>query len=480
MSIPRNLKFGGKVESAPSRSSRVNIAPVNGLGNYGLGDTIQIALSSRSNLLLVPSESYLKFNLAVTNGDGAANTYRMDSAGAHCIIKSIKLYSGSNLLQDIDTYSGLAKILFDLQVSTPASYGKYSMMAGTRPDQIITGAGGAAVVGTAGSGLVNGVTVTNAAPTNDQLTAVINSLAVNQINAGSALATGVAAGATSTSQTYCLSLISLMGSLCQSNYFPLFACQNSTIRMEITLHDTLNKMFVCQGAGVGGIVVNNCEYVANYIELSDSAMGMVQASLQGQPLQMVVPDWRNFQYSQVIANDGLYNIPIAAKFASLKSLILMSRDKFNTATYYPHSSAVNGLSSYYFRIGPVILPPKPPNTLPEMACELFKSISGLSDLAHMPSIDKQSYQLAGSTVQTSATLLNGQTTSGSFYIGLDLESYPNAAKDGIYAGMSTISDDIYLSLQYGTVVNAGSIRYDVYANFDTLLVFENGVGFARF
>jgi hypothetical protein len=250
--------------------------------------------------------------------------------------------------------------------------------------------------------------------------------------------------------------------------------------MEITLHDSLNKMFVCQGAGVGAISLTNVEYVANLIELSDSAMGMVQASLQGQPLQMVVPDWRNFQYSQVIASDGQYNVPIAAKFASLKSLLVTTRDKFNTATYYPNSSAANGLSSYYFRIGPQIMPPKAPATLVEMFAEVMKAVAGLTDLGHMPSIDKQSYILAGSTVQTTATLANGQTTSGSFSIGLDLESYPNAAKEGIYAGYSTLSDDIFLTLQYGTVVNAGSIRYDTYANFDTLLVFENGVCFARF
>ena len=486
MSIPRNLKFGGKVESAPSRSSRLNIAPQNGtggaavtgLGGYTNGDTIIFNFPSRANLLLVPSESYLKFNLAVTNSDAGTNTYRLDSAGAHSLISRIMIYSGSNLIQDINSYSGLAKVLMDIQAPTSATYGKLNVLAGTRPDQIITGATGAAITGSATD--VNGVTITAGAATGTQLTAVLNSLSVNQINAGTAHVTGLATTATSTPVTYCLSLISLMGSLCQSNYFPLFACQNSTVRMEITLNDSLNKMFVCQGAGVGAISLTQVEYVANLIELSDSAMGMVQASLQGQPLQMVVPDWRNFQYSQVIASDGQYNIPIAAKFASLKSLLLTSRDKYNTATYYPNSSAANGLASYYFRIGPQIMPPKAPATLVEMFAEVMKAVAGLTDLNHMPSIDKQSYQLSGSTVQTTATLANGQTSSGSFVIGLDLESYPNAAKEGIYAGYSTLSDDIFLTLQYGTVINAGSIRYDAYANFDTLLVFESGVCFARF
>ena len=70
--LPKNLKYGSKVESAVARSSRVNIAPQNGTGNYGLGDTIILNIPTRNNLVLVPSESYLKFNVAVTS---RANAY---------------------------------------------------------------------------------------------------------------------------------------------------------------------------------------------------------------------------------------------------------------------------------------------------------------------------------------------------------------------------------------------------------------------
>jgi len=45
---------------------------------------------------------------------------------------------------------------------------------------------------------------------------------------------------------------------------------------------------------VSSIALSNVEYVANYIELSDVAMGMIQQSLQGQPLQFVVPSYRNY------------------------------------------------------------------------------------------------------------------------------------------------------------------------------------------
>lgn len=478
MSIPRNLKYGGKVESSPSRSSRLNLAPQNGTGNYGLGDTIILNLPARPNLLLVPSESYLKFNLAVFNGDGTSS-YRFDSCGAHSLFKQIRVFSGSNLIQDIDGYSSLAKILMDIQAPTSATYGKLNVLAGTRADQIVTAVGGTAVQA-ADANTLNGITVTGAATTTAQLASVINSLVVNQINAGDIFATGVANAGTSPTQTYCLNLISLIGSLCQNNYFPLFAVQNSTVRVELTLHDALVKIFAIPTAGAGSIIVSQCEYVANLIELSDSAMGMVSASLQGQPLQMVVPDWRNFQYSTPVSNGIQINIPIAAKFASLKSLITMCRDRYGLANYYPQSSAANGISQYYYRVGAQIMPPKAPSTIPEMFAEVMKAIAGMSDLGHMPSIDKQSYQLNASTIQSALTLANGSTTSGSFYIGLDLESYPNAAKDGIYAGWNSTTDDVFLTISYGTVGNAVTTRFDTFALFDALLVFENGVCYSRY
>ena len=483
MSLPKNLQYKGKIESSPCRASRLSLAPQNGTGNYGLGDTIILNLPSRPNLLLATSESYLKFNLAVTNLDTGSNTYRWDSCGAHGLIKQIRVWSGSNLISDIDSYSTLAKMLFDLQVPTSATYGKFSSLCGTRPDQVLTTVGGGPII-EAGGTTVNGVTMVATAATDVQLAAILNSLSVSQINTGDVfktIGTGATAPISTDPQTtYCLNLISLIGSLCQNQYFPLFACQNSTIRVEITLHDTLSKIFAFQGAGAGSILVNNCEYVCNMLELGDSAMAMVQDSLQGAPIQFVVPEWRNFQYTGTAGNGIQLNIPIAAKFASLKSLFITCRDKYQTATYYPQSSTANGIASYYFRVGAQIMPPKPPSTIPEMFAEVLKAIASMSDLTHMPSIDKASYALASSSAQTALTLFNGQTSSGSFYIGLDLENYPNASKDSIYSGWNSNSDDIFCSITYGTVAFAGAIRFDTFANFDSLLVFENGVCYARF
>ena len=104
--IPKNLKYGSKVESAPARSIRSNIQPQVGT-QFGLNEVIQINIPTRQNLVMVPTESYLKFNFRATSGANA-NYLRWDSGGAHGLIQRIRIYHGSNLLEDIDNYNLLA------------------------------------------------------------------------------------------------------------------------------------------------------------------------------------------------------------------------------------------------------------------------------------------------------------------------------------------------------------------------------------
>ena len=93
--LPKQLRYGSKVESAPAKSSRVNIALNNGTSGYNLSDTIIFNIPTRTNLALVPNESYLKFDL-VGVVSPAANAIRWDSCGAHGLIQRIRIFHGYN------------------------------------------------------------------------------------------------------------------------------------------------------------------------------------------------------------------------------------------------------------------------------------------------------------------------------------------------------------------------------------------------
>ena len=260
--------------------------------------------------------------------------------------------------------------------------------------------------------------------------------------------------------------------------------------MEIQLVSDLFKAMNCTtiptfGANTG--LISNVEYIANFIELGDSAMSVVANSLQGQPLQFVVPDYRNYQFSHSLAQNPTVtqvSMAIPAKFSSLKSLFITVRDQGAGAlTFFPNSSVTMNIADYQFRIGSSIFPPKAVNTLPEMFSEVLKAIGSMSDLNYQPSIEKSSYTQVKSNAVTAASEANGAGAvgSGSFYIGIDLENYINANKDNIYSGWNSNTDDVFAIMNFnGPAVGPAQARFDAYALFDSCIVFENGSCYVRY
>jgi hypothetical protein len=248
-------------------------------------------------------------------------------------------------------------------------------------------------------------------------------------------------------------LISIIGSLAGDKYLPLFACTSASLRVEIQLVDSVVKALGADGtvavtsANVS-IALNNVEYVANNIELSDQAMGTVIGALQGQPLHFVIPQYRNYGWvSQVFTGASVQlNMHIPAKFTSLKSIFICMRDKQTGAdAYFPFSCTTCGtFLDYYFRLGPAIMPAKAPASTTEAFAEVMKAIGSISDLNNTPSIELTSYTMTGSTalaIGTNPAL--ARYNSGSFYVGLDLENYVGANKDAIFAGWNSSTDDIF-------------------------------------
>jgi hypothetical protein len=482
--LPKNLLYTSRIESAPAKASRVGIAPQNGTGPYQPNELITINLPTRPNLVLVPSESYLKFSVPGLTA-AAATALRLDSAGAHQFIQAIRIYHGSNQLEVIDNYGLLAKMLFDISVPTDAILGKLNVMAGTRGDMAVN---------------FNGVADVVTLP--DVNTNYKNSFSVSSVNSGelmksSTMTNTLAAGTASNPVTFCINLISLLGTLCPNNYFPLFMLSGSPLRLEIQLVDSVIKALnTVTAVNTPSGLVTNVEYVANFIELGDEAMQMITGSLDGGPLQFVFSDYRSYQFSSLLTTNITTQVqfPIGAKFSSLKSLFVTIRDKgIGTLAYFPGSSVGYGLADYQFRVGPNVYPTKPVNTYQEMFAECVKAIGSMSDLNYQPSIDKSSYTMQQSTPNTVAGEFYGASnvSSGSFYIGLDLENYANADKSQIFSGANTNTDDIYCTMNFnlagssnpfvGTVaIPTAQVRFDAFALFDSVIVFQNGTAFIRF
>lgn len=442
--IPTNALYQGKKESAAGRRYRTNIQPQSG-SEFTAGQTITINIPTRANTLLIPSESTLNFNTTVTSTSAAL---RLESCGAHAFIQRIRVYHGSNLLEDIDAYGVLAKVLMDYTAPEDMIHGKGTMLMGTRSDYYLNDGTG---------------TTPNIAGT------------VFPVNSGSLITTATAA-------TFNLNLISILGSLSATKYLPLFAMTAAPVRLEIQLVANANQALLATDAAVTAWTVTSVEYVGEFLELSDSAIATIMAGAQS-PLQYVLPSFRNYQWvSSALTNNTQIAMPIPAKFSSLKSLFVTSRnstDASGAQGRFPLASTRNGLASFQFRIGSQVVPSKAPSTNPEFAIEAFKCFASIADLNHQPSIDNAAFTASRANPTTAA--LAASTNSGSFLIGLDCEVYAGADRNAYFSGLNTNTDDIYLNATYGTVADTSAgYRYDAFAMYDQVLVCEGGVGYVRF
>ena len=122
-----------------------------------------------------------------------------------------------------------------------------------------------------------------------------------------------------------------------------------------------------------------------------------------------------------------------------------------------------------------------------MFSEACKAIASISDLNHHPSIELASYTVDVSAANNDAmntiatpTMNSSTVNSGSFYVGLDLENYANSDKSQFFAGWDSSTDDIYYIPTFGSNTDAAIIRFDAFALFDSLLVFENNTCYVKY
>ena len=106
-------------------------------------------------------------------------------------------------------------------------------------------------------------------------------------------------------------------------------------------------------------------------------------------------------------------------------------------------------------------------------------MGSMSDTLYTPSINLASYTLATDTAAAAVADV-ATTNSGNFFIGIDLENYVNSPKNTIFAGYNSNTDDIYLVLNHAAAASAVSVRYDAFALFDSVLVFENNTCYRKF
>lgn len=454
--IPANLKYQSKVESAPARRYLTSLQPQGGTGTYNPGDTITINIPTRANTCLVPSESYLRGNFNLITVGTASTSSTLESCGWHNFIQRVRVFHGSNLLEDIDNYGQLAKILYDYQAPEDAVKGRFAITTGTNEEYSVATAGAIAAA------------------------TLLNSRSVNRGRALGVLAIGT------TSFPFAINLVSLVGALSGEKYLPLFEMTAAPLRVELVLQSSLIRSMMVQGGAGLNFTATGINYCGEFLELPDSAVAAIKAG-SSSPMQVVMPSWRSYTNSANLpdATQTQVSFPIPAKFSSLKNIVVATRQTAGLAAQWPSSHCAFGLGSansigYQFRVGSEVLPSTAPVSIPEIYSEAVKCFGSLADLQVQPSIDNTAFAL--NVPNTVASLIEASTEdSGAFLIGIDMEVYQNADKASIFAGTNTNTSDIFSIINYYQATGAAiTVLQTAFACYDQVLVFENGVGYARY
>lgn len=466
--IPNNLKYSSKVESANCRRYRTNIAPQGGQGTstsgYGPGSTITINIPTRNNTALIPSESVLKFSYNATLA-ATTSVACLDSCGAHAFIQRVRVFCGSNLLSDIDQYSGLAKILMDYQAPLDTTQGRFSATSGTTNDYASS------------TPAYTSVAEINA-----------NGVIVKPVNRGknyidqSASTTPTLASGFVLTDSFSINLLSIVGALAGSKYLPLWEMTSAPLRVEIVLQPSIVNVMCISPTGAVPTTFNvfGVEYIGEFLELPDALINTINSN-SSNPLQMVVSDYRNYQFSTTLQNAvTTLSIAVPAKFSSLKSIVAQTKVTNGAHSQYPTGSQNFNLAQYNWRIGSEVLPSTAPNNVPDFFTEACKCFGSIADLDYQPSIDISAYNVQYNAGSIDSYAKGVASNSGAFLIGIDCETYQNTDKSSIFSGMNTNTSDIFLQTTHNATSANLPINYNMYANFDSVLVFENGVCYARF
>ena len=482
-----DMMLGLKPSAPRSRAYRVSIAP-NNKQIFGPTDTIYIDIpTSRPNTWYDPSQSYLKFSVqcastaacATTGGGNAYDGIYVDNS-AYSFFSRFDCYNGSNLLETISAYGALCNTILDATLTTSDKAG-LSCMIGTNPNPMNLCSAAAYVQ------------YTGTTPV--QIPGDRSGIGLNSVT--------IAAGI-NTAQAFCFCL-PLMSGVVGVNASKMIPVGSLRAPISLQLYTSANDDAVCYTLPAVGCIwqIVNVEFVATYVEILDDNFGQHFDSTI--PQYISTKSWRESSFTIPALSAGEQTSLLSFRMASITNILGRFRNQatavqgvINTASYRLGSSINPNIGYYYFKVGSQIYPNKPVylynnGTLvcngAEAFAEMLKSFHSLDTLHGNAAITSSQYNVAVNNLGGwSAAFTPGQkghavqdTANNAFCIGQEFESFCHKS-DTILSGLSTLNTNLFFT--YGIIAGqtsgANSITADFYAQYDLILVLQDGYISAKY
>ena len=463
--------------AAAARAVRMTALPVNAQ-TFNSGDLIRINVPRRPGSFLIPSQSFLRFDVVIANGLSTSSTTGLDASGSiattgsaglifdgHCssVINTMTTYHGSTVLEQTLGYNRLYAAYLDAQLPREQRNGEgaYSIAGGANDTRGASGAtfdASGATVGTypGPSAWANA---------NQIMTSQSTQLA--------------------STYTYTMPLISSVFGAGQNGgrYFPLDRLNDGlTLELQLESFQNATKLMVQasstaqwtadQSTNVAATAacmsIRNVSLVCQLVELDSEAMSAYNRMHPGE-IVLPVTQYRGYQSTlayPLSANSAL----VPARFQSVNALIWGMFDQANLNDFSKGSitwrSRAN-LSTVQYRIGSLSYPSKPIDcwgTAAEVYMEFEKAFRSAGAINGSVSFTKDEFVL--------------DTGAGAFLGAQELSVFPHA-QGTTFAGVSTIGQNIFLDQIFGSAgMSNSTYALWVWAQYDAKIIIDE-TGSAR-
>lgn len=482
--VPWQAQYTFPTQSTKVNKQIVKLPPKNG-AEFKPGNIIRIEFPADNYLNTL--NSVLSFDLKLTNASQQAVT--MQRGGAQNIIKRLRVMYGSLVIEDIQEYKTLVRILAEcgVQQDYMASSGTIldGMAAGTIKDwgARLPIPGNPAVDG-ARAGLQGGEQLNDTAV--DAVRLLRDYVYTGDVQSFEGL---------TVQRTFALNLLS--GLLTCKKLVPL-KWMAAQLAIEITLA-TAEDCLLSNGTNTS-YVVDNVNYIAEMLEFDSTYDQAFFMGLQQGGVPLKFSSW-HFHSFNLSGNN--YTAQIHERSRSVKAAIAVVRDagqlsllkdsdRFFHAIKHDYASpdttgipSVNpyhgAITEFQWRVGGRYYPSQPVKCMgggSEPYCELMKTLNMLGDYTKASNIDQYNYTsslaypsttditpVAGFPSKTSYPHLDGK-----FIIACEFENI-DVMPDTIAGINAEEQSDIALNIK--ATAAAANKKLDVFMHFDCLIVVKD-------
>ncbi len=471
---------------------------------YAPGGLVRLEIPTSPGTFLQSGTTTLKFDFNIDSQiapvafpDGSV---LFDSTAAS-VIRRIRIYSGSSLIEDINEYSKIYELMRDATASAAESETTGSIEGSPNVEPAAAPAAYNQTQATTSTLACSNVRRTNVR--RDMLLPTQNN----------------AAAADNVPYQFEIPLMSgTIGTMCPK-WFPLGAAGAAPLRVELELNN--NNSAIVQSslsidpAGAGAIPppnqpnsatwsIANVEVHCDIVQLDNNAMALVDNSVGGE----YVLNTSSFRHSQANVNAGVNSSStiLPFRFSSCKAFLSRHYSQAGqldrvqpsqtgatraNAIEYHHMVGSSHVPANNVRLGQAEQPPLAaavvdPIPWRQGACEgvseLMKAVHGKNILQVSNRINMTNWNRATIASVTGAAGPGQEVERGTFTYAVDLESQGKAS-ELIENGTSTVSLQCFLNVNYGGVAGAGTPEALVlhsWAMHDLRLEFVGGVCIARF